>query len=61
MFGATLFLMKNVSLDIMDGTVMPWINLVVVSGTFAALTFTKIRAPYIVAICMALGWMVYQF
>lgn len=61
MFGATLYLMKSISLDIMDGTVMPWINLVVVSGTFAALTFTKIRAPYIVAFCMALGWIVYQF
>ena len=56
MTGATLFLMKTISMDIMDGTMLPFINIIVIAGTFWALTFTRIRAPYIVLICLLLGW-----
>ena len=56
MTGATLFLMKTISMDIMDGTMLPFINIIVIAGTFWALTFTRIRAPYIVVICLLLGW-----
>ncbi len=58
MVGATLYLMKNVSLDIMDGSKIPIINLAVIAGTFVALSFTKIRPPYLVLACLLLGWLV---
>jgi chromate transporter len=57
MLGATFFLMKNVSLDIMDGTIIRLMNILVISGTFFALSFTKIRAPLIVFFCLLLGWL----
>jgi chromate transporter len=44
MVGATFFLLKSVSLDIMDGTFLPFINFLVILGTFSLLSFTKIRA-----------------
>ncbi len=56
MLGATFFLMKNVSLDIMDGTIIPFMNILVIAGTFSALSFTKIPAPFIVLTCLLLGW-----
>ncbi|CAN5654260.1 chromate transporter [soil metagenome] len=56
MIGATFFLMKNISLDIIDGTMIPIMNIIIISGTFLALTYTKIRAPFIVLICLVLGW-----
>jgi chromate transporter len=57
MLGATFFLMKNVSLDIMDGSLIPLMNVFVIVGTFLALSFTKIRAPFIVLFCLLLGWL----
>lgn len=57
MLGATFFLMKRVSLDIMDGTFLPFINIVVIGGTFYLLAFTKTRAPFIVLACLLLGWL----
>jgi chromate transporter len=56
MLGATFFLMKNISLDIMDGTIIPFVNMTVIVGTYFALSFTKIRAPFIVLFCLFLGW-----
>ncbi len=57
MLGATFFLMKNVSLDIMDGSIIPFINIMVIVCTFLALSFTKIRAPFVVLTCLLLGWL----
>jgi len=57
MLGATFFLMKNISLDIMDGTIIPFLNISVIAGTFLALSFTKIRAPLIVLFCLLVGWL----
>lgn len=56
MVGATFFLMKNISLDIVDGTMIPIMNIVILTGTFLALTYTKLRAPFIVLACLLLGW-----
>lgn len=56
MIGATFFLMKNISLDIIDGTMIPIMNIVIITGTFLALTYTKIKAPFIVLICLLIGW-----
>lgn len=57
MTGATFFLMKNISLDIVDGTMIPIMNIVILTGTFISLTYTKLRAPFIVLTCLLLGWM----
>ncbi len=56
MIGATFYLMKSISIDIIDGSLIPFLNIFVLSGTFALLRFTKIRPPYIVLICLLLGW-----
>jgi chromate transporter len=58
MLGATFFLLKRVSLDIMDGTFLPFVNIVVITGTFCLLAFTKARPPFIVLACLLLGWLV---
>ena len=55
MLGATLFLMKSVSIDIMDGSMLPFMNIIVFSGTFLSLTYSKIQPPYIVLLCLLLG------
>lgn len=57
MIGATVFLMKTVSIDILyNATMRAFLNIMVVFCTFMALSFTKLRAPYIVMICLLLGW-----
>lgn len=55
MIGATLFLMKDISFDILDQTLLPYINILVVIGVFLLLTYTKLRPPYIVLACLILG------
>jgi chromate transporter len=57
MIAATLVLMKNISFDVIDGTTIPLMNIIVIAGTFLALSFTKIRAPFIVLICLLFGWL----
>lgn len=57
MTGSTLYLMKAISLDVMDGTGIPILNIAVIAGTFLLLVFTKFRAPYIAFICLFLGWL----
>lgn len=57
MMGATFFLTKNVSVDILNGSVIgPLINIGVITGTFCLLAFTKIRAPFIVLGCLVLSY-----
>ena len=56
MLGSTLFLLKNVSLDVANGTFLPYLNILVIIGTFSLLAFSKIRPPYIVFSCLILGW-----
>jgi chromate transporter len=56
MLGSTLFLLKSVSLDVVNGTFLPYLNILVITGTFSLLAFTKIRPPYIVLGCLILGW-----
>ena len=56
MAGATIFLMKTVSMDILDGSPIPLINIIVITGTFLTLSFTKLNPPYIVLACLLLGW-----
>lgn len=56
MAGASLYLMKNISIDIMGHSSEPFINIVVITGTFCLLAFTKMRAVFVVLICLMLGW-----
>jgi chromate transporter len=56
MLGSTLFLLKNVSFDVANGTFLPYLNILVIIGTFSLLAFSKIRPPYIVFSCLILGW-----
>lgn len=56
MFGATLFLTKTVSLDVIDTSIFPFINMLIITATFLALSFTKIPPPYFVAFSLAIGY-----
>jgi chromate transporter len=56
MIAATIYLMKNLSFDLNGAPSIAIINLLVVGGTFAFLSFTKIRAPFVVMGCLLLGW-----
>lgn len=55
MIGATLFLMKDISFDISNQTLLPYINILVVASVFILLSYTEIRPPYIVLACLLLG------
>lgn len=57
MAGSSLFLMKNVSMDITDGSIAHFMNPIVIVGTFLLLAYTKVRPPFIVAACLLLGWL----
>lgn len=52
-WGSTLYLLKNVSIATINLVMI--LNIIVVSGTFITLTFTKIPAPVIVLFCLLLG------
>ncbi len=56
LISSSLYLMKNISIDIMDGTFVPLLNIGVIAGTFCLLQFTKLRAPFIAVGCLLLGW-----
>lgn len=58
MAGATLFLTKSISMDIINGFVEHSLNILVIAGTFFLLSFTKMRPPFIVIGCLVLGWLV---
>jgi chromate transporter len=53
MIAATLYMMKDVSLMVLD--TISIINLLVIAGTFCLLFFTKLPSPIVVVICLLLG------
>jgi chromate transporter len=53
MWAATLYLLKDVSISSFNTA--SCLNIIVISGTFLILYFTKLPAPYIVIICVLLG------
>ena len=55
MTGSTIYLMKDVSVDITVGSVVPFVNIAVVIGTFSLLAFTKIRPQFIPLVCLLIG------
>ena len=61
MIGSTVFLMKDISVDITGGSLVPFANIIVVAGTFCLLAFTKIRPQFIPLFCLLLGVSVIYF
>jgi len=55
MIGSTLFLLKDISVDITTGTFVPFVNIVVIVGTFLLLTFTRVRPQLIPLFCFIVG------
>lgn len=54
MWAASLYLLKDIS--ILHFNVISIINLLVITGTFLTLSISKIPSPFIVALCLMLGW-----
>ena len=54
MWAASLYLLKDISIT--DLKTVSFLNVGVIAGTFALLSFTKIRSPYVVVGCLFLGW-----
>jgi chromate transporter len=54
MWAATLYLLKDVS--IISFNTISFLNIAVIAGTFLVLQLTKVPAPFIVLLCLALGW-----
>lgn len=55
MWAATLYLLKDVSLTALDTAGL--FNIIVIAGTFLLLNYTKLLPPYIVIICVVLGYL----
>jgi len=58
MLGATFYITKNITLGYPPGTsfVLPLLNAAIIIATFCLLSFTKIRAPFIVLGCILLSF-----
>ncbi|AYD49166.1 chromate efflux transporter [Arachidicoccus soli] len=54
-FASSFYLLKDISVNVFDGSIEHVINLCTIAGTFILLRYTKIRAPYIVLLCLVLG------
>jgi len=54
MIASTLYIMKDISL--VGANANSLINIAVIAATFLLLQFTKIAAPFIVAVCLLLGY-----
>ncbi len=54
MWAATLYLLKDVS--IISFNAISFLNIGVITGTFLVLQLTKVPAPFIVLLCLLLGW-----
>lgn len=54
MWAATLYLLRDTS--IMHLNLVSFFNITVIFGTVVALHFNKIPAPFIVVVCLLMGW-----
>jgi chromate transporter len=55
MFAGTFYMMKDIS--VIDMNTISIVNLIVITGTWALLSFTKIASPLIVMCSLLLGWL----
>lgn len=54
MWAAALYLLKGMPLKNMDSEIL--ISFLVVAGTYLSLRYTKLHAPFVVIICLLIGW-----
>jgi chromate transporter len=54
MIASTFFILKDISL--IEPKIISSINVIVIIGTFLLLNFTRIASPFIVVVCLALGY-----
>lgn len=54
MFAATLYMMRDIS--IVEVKANSILNIIIIAGTWAFISFTKFPSPVIVFICLFLGW-----
>ena len=52
--GSTLYLLKDVSITTFS--LVAFLNIFIITGTFITLTFTKLPPPVVVVLCLLLGW-----
>ncbi len=59
MSGATLYLIKDIiKIDISPNLLMVSLDIGIILLTFGTLQFSKIPAPFIVVVCLLLGWFI---
>lgn len=54
-FASSLYLLKDISIDITSGKIEHIINIITILSTFCLLKYAKLKSPYIVLICLILG------
>lgn len=61
MIGSTLYVMKDISIDVVSDGWLALLNVSVMAITFSLLSFTKIKAPFIPLGCLLLGiaWQIF--
>jgi len=57
MGGATLFLINEIILSSKDKNFLLFIDLLIIVSTYLSLTYTKIKPPFLVLICIILGFL----
>lgn len=55
MIASTFYMMKDITLT--EFKTISVINIAVMVGTWAMLSFTKLPAPLIVVLCLLIGWL----
>jgi chromate transporter len=55
MIGSTAFLLKDISVNVTDGTVVSIANIIVITGTFLLLSFTRLRPQFVPLFCFLIG------
>jgi chromate transporter len=57
MLGSTFYIMKDISL--IEAKTISLLNVGVILGTYLLLTYTRIPSPFIVAACLAIGFLIH--
>src|SRR6202007_1573922 len=60
MTGASFYLMKDISIDIMEGRTLNILNFAVIVLTLLLLLKSRLPSPIIVLGCILLGWVYYR-
>jgi len=55
MIGSTIFLLRDISVDVTNGNLLPFANIIVIIGTFLLLSFTRLRPQFVPLFCFIVG------